>query len=25
MTYELEFKKSALKEWEKLGHTLKEL
>jgi mRNA interferase RelE/StbE len=24
MTYELEFKKSALKEWEKLGHTVKE-
>lgn len=24
MTYKLEFKKSALKEWEKLGHTLKE-
>jgi mRNA interferase RelE/StbE len=24
MTYELEFKKSALKEWHKLGHTLKE-
>jgi mRNA interferase RelE/StbE len=24
MTYRLEFKKSALKEWEKLGHTLKE-
>jgi len=24
MTYELEFKKSALKEWEKLGHTIKE-
>ncbi|MDD5033308.1 MAG: type II toxin-antitoxin system RelE/ParE family toxin [Methylococcaceae bacterium] len=23
MTYKLEFKKSALKEWEKLGHTLK--
>lgn len=24
MTYRLEFKKSALKEWKKLGHTLKE-
>lgn len=24
MTYKLEFKKSALKEWEKLGHTIKE-
>ncbi len=24
MTYKLEFKKSALKEWDKLGHTLKE-
>jgi len=24
MTYELEFKKSALKEWEKLGHTVKD-
>jgi mRNA interferase RelE/StbE len=24
MTYKLEFKKSALKEWEKLGHTVKE-
>lgn len=24
MTYSLEFKKSALKEWDKLGHTLKE-
>lgn len=24
MTYNLEFKKSALKEWEKLGHTIKE-
>ena len=24
MTYRLEFKKSALKEWEKLGHTVKE-
>ncbi len=24
MTYELEFKKSALKEWDKLGHTIKE-
>ena len=24
MTYELEFKKSALKEWNKLGHTIKE-
>ncbi len=24
MTYNLEFKKSALKEWEKLGHTVKE-
>ena len=24
MTYELAFKKSALKEWEKLGHTVKE-
>ena len=24
MTYELEFKKSALKEWQKLGHTVKE-
>ncbi|GAB6142522.1 type II toxin-antitoxin system RelE/ParE family toxin [Methylosoma difficile] len=23
MTYELEFKKSALKEWDKLGHTVK--
>jgi len=23
MTYKLEFKKSALKEWQKLGHTLK--
>ncbi len=23
MTYELEFKKSALKEWNKLGHTIK--
>jgi len=23
MTYKLEFKKSALKEWEKLGHTVK--
>ena len=23
MTYELEFKKSALKEWEKLGHTIR--
>jgi mRNA interferase RelE/StbE len=23
MTYKLEFKKSALKEWEKLGHTIK--
>ncbi|MDX5298009.1 MAG: type II toxin-antitoxin system RelE/ParE family toxin [Gammaproteobacteria bacterium] len=24
MTYKLEFKKSALKEWEKLGHTVKD-
>lgn len=24
MTYSLEFKKSALKEWNKLGHTIKE-
>ncbi|NOQ35473.1 MAG: type II toxin-antitoxin system mRNA interferase toxin, RelE/StbE family [Methylococcaceae bacterium] len=24
MTYKLEFKKSALKEWNKLGHTLKQ-
>ena len=24
MTYKLEFKKSALKEWHKLGHTVKE-
>ncbi len=24
MTYKLEFKRSALKEWEKLGHTVKE-
>ncbi|BCU07541.1 type II toxin-antitoxin system RelE family toxin [Allochromatium tepidum] len=24
MTYELEFKKSALKEWQNLGHTVKE-
>lgn len=24
MTYKLEFKKSALKEWDKLGHTIKE-
>lgn len=24
MTYSLEFKKSALKEWKKLGHTIKE-
>ena len=24
MTYKLKFKKSALKEWEKLGHTVKE-
>lgn len=24
MTYELEFKKSALQEWNKLGHTIKE-
>lgn len=24
MTYELEFKKSALKEWNKLGHAIKE-
>jgi len=24
MTYKLEFKKSALKEWQKLGHTVKE-
>lgn len=24
MTYKLEFKKSALKEWEKLGHTVRE-
>lgn len=24
MTYKLEFKKSALKEWDKLGHTVKE-
>ncbi|MCI0618754.1 type II toxin-antitoxin system RelE/ParE family toxin [bacterium] len=24
MTYKLEFKRSALKEWEKLGHTIKE-
>ena len=24
MTYKLEFKKSALKEWEKLGHTIKD-
>jgi len=24
MTYRLEFKKSALKEWEKLGHTVRE-
>lgn len=24
MTYKLEFKKTALKEWEKLGHTVKE-
>ncbi|MDI1279382.1 type II toxin-antitoxin system RelE/ParE family toxin [Methylobacter sp.] len=24
MTYELEFKKSALTEWDKLGHTIKE-
>jgi len=24
MTYKLEFKKYALKEWDKLGHTVKE-
>lgn len=24
MTYELEFKKTALKEWQKLGHTIQE-
>jgi mRNA interferase RelE/StbE len=24
MTYKLEFKKSALKEWDKLGHSVKE-
>ena len=24
MTYKLEFKKTALKEWEKLGHTIKD-
>jgi len=24
MTYKLEFKKSALKEWKKLGHIIKE-
>jgi mRNA interferase RelE/StbE len=24
MTYELEFKKSALKEWHKLGHTIRD-